>query len=290
MTVSEKIEAGATSPSDERTTLSAYLKERPNLIRIVAVIAFFIFWEFAGREGNELFMSYPSAIIVAAWIITADGTLIEAFRASMVPFAIGMAISIVGGIAFGVVMARVWLFEYIIDPYVNALYAIPRIALVPLITLVAGLQTGGKVTIIVSIAIFPIIINTYAGMKDVRGTLLEIGQAFCASERQIFFKIVLPYALPFIMAGIRLAVGASDHWHGCRRIVHGRNRAGRIDRSIRKCFRNRPAVRTDRFGRNHGCADYPIRSVHRIPIIEMARARARTQRAVATSQSRPPTP
>ena len=191
----------------ERTTMSAYFKARPNLIRIIAVTAFFIFWEFAGRQGNELFMSYPSAIMVAAWVITLEGTLIEAFIASMVPFAIGMAISIVGGIAFGVIMARIWLFEYIIDPYVNALYAIPRLALVPLITLIAGLGLGGKTTIIVSIAIFPIIINTYAGMKDVRGSLLEIGQVFGASERQIFFKIVLPYAIPFIMAGIRLAVG-----------------------------------------------------------------------------------
>jgi len=191
----------------EPTTMSAYFKARPNLIRIIAVTAFFIFWEFAGRQGNELFMSYPSAIMVAAWVITLEGTLIEAFIASMVPFAIGMAISIVGGIAFGVIMARIWLFEYIIDPYVNALYAIPRLALVPLITLIAGLGLGGKTTIIVSIAIFPIIINTYAGMKDVRGSLLEIGQVFGASERQIFFKIVLPYAIPFIMAGIRLAVG-----------------------------------------------------------------------------------
>ena len=191
----------------EPTTMSAYFKARPNLIRIIAVTAFLIFWEFAGRQGNELFMSYPSAIIIAAWVITAEGTLIEAFIASMVPFAIGMAISIVGGIAFGVIMARIWLFEYIIDPYVNALYAIPRLALVPLITLIAGLGLGGKTTIIVSIAIFPIIINTYAGMKDVRGSLLEIGQVFGASERQIFFKIVLPYAIPFIMAGIRLAVG-----------------------------------------------------------------------------------
>ena len=175
MAVEERVPPATDAPAAEAATGWARLKERPNLIRVVAVILFFIFWEFAGREGNELFMSYPSAIVRAAWIITADGTLIEAFRASMVPFAIGMAISIVGGIAFGVVMARVWLFEYIVDPYVNALYAIPRIALVPLITLVAGLQLGGKITIIVSIAIFPVIINTYAGMKDVRGSLLEIG-------------------------------------------------------------------------------------------------------------------
>lgn len=104
-------------------------------------------------------------------------------------------------------MGRYWLFEYATDPYVNALYAIPRVALVPLITLAAGLQVGGKVTIIASIAMFPIIINTYAGIKDVRGRMIEIGQAFGATERQIFYKIMLPAAVPFIMAGIRLAVG-----------------------------------------------------------------------------------
>ncbi|MDA0260839.1 MAG: ABC transporter permease [Proteobacteria bacterium] len=205
--MSEKTAAVAKPGFAESVTISGYLKERPNLMRVSAVIVFFIFWEFTGRDANELFMSYPSAILKAAWIITVDGSLAEALQASLVPFAIGMTISIVGGIIFGVIMARVWLFEYIIDPYVNALYAIPRLALVPLITLAAGLQMGGKVTIIVSLAIFPIIINTYAGMKDVRGSVLEIGNAFCASERQIFFKIVLPYAIPFIMAGIRLSIG-----------------------------------------------------------------------------------
>jgi ABC-type nitrate/sulfonate/bicarbonate transport system permease component len=78
---------------------------------------------------------------------------------------------------------------------------------VPLIILWAGLGVVGKVVILVSIAIFPVIINTYAGIKDVRGSLLEIGAAYSATKTQIFFKIILPAAVPFIMAGIRLAVG-----------------------------------------------------------------------------------
>ncbi|MBM3602138.1 MAG: ABC transporter permease [Alphaproteobacteria bacterium] len=125
----------------------------------------------------------------------------------MIPFLIGLAISIVGGIAIGVLIAQFWLIEYILDPFINALYAIPRVALVPLIILWAGLATAGKVTILVSIAIFPVIINTYSGIKDVRGSLIEIGRAYGATERQIFFKIVLPAAIPYVMAGIRLAVG-----------------------------------------------------------------------------------
>jgi len=185
----------------------AWLRERPNIIRATAVIVFLIYWEIVGRGMNPLFMTYPSAIFRAAAQITASGELIGAFVASMVPFLIGLLVSIVGGIFIGALMAQFWFLEYVLDPFVNALYAVPRIALVPLIILWAGLEVTGKVVILVSIAIFPVIINTYAGMKDVRGALLEIGKAYGATERQLFFKIVLPASVPFIMSGIRLSVG-----------------------------------------------------------------------------------
>ena len=187
--------------------ISDWLKSHPNLLRAGAVAAFFVFWEYAARGMSPLFMSYPSAIFRAAWDITASGALPNAFAASMVPFTIGLAISVVGGIALGIVLAQFWFLEYLLDPFINALYAIPRIALVPLIILWVGLEEAGKITIIVSIAIFPVIINTYSGIKDVRGSLLEIGRAYGATERQIFMKIVLPAAVPYIMAGVRLAVG-----------------------------------------------------------------------------------
>jgi len=184
-----------------------WLKNHPNVIRAVAVAIFFVIWEVAGRDVSPLFLSPPSRIFSAAWTITISGELPKAFLDSMIPFLIGLAISIVGGIAIGVLIAQFWLIEYILDPFINALYAIPRVALVPLIILWAGLATAGKVTILVSIAIFPVIINTYSGIKDVRGSLIEIGRAYGATERQIFFKIVLPAAIPYVMAGIRLAVG-----------------------------------------------------------------------------------
>jgi len=185
----------------------AWLKSHPNVVRACAVVAFFAFCEYVGRGMSPLFMTYPSAIFHAAWSITASGVLPKAFATSMTPFAIGLGISIVGGVALGILLAQFWLLEYLLDPFVNALYAIPRIALVPLIILWAGLDILGKVSIIVSIAIFPVIINTYSGIKDVRGGLLEIGRAYGATELQIFTKIVLPSALPYIMAGIRLSVG-----------------------------------------------------------------------------------
>jgi NitT/TauT family transport system permease protein len=184
-----------------------WLKLHPNLIRIVSVVLFFAWWEYAGRDANPLFMTYPSAIFKAAWILTQSGELPQAILASMVPFLIGLTLSIVGGIVIGIVIGQVWLLEYILDPFLNALYAVPRVALIPLIILWAGLETTGKVVIITSIAIFPVIVNTYSGIKDVRGSLIEIGRAYGASELQIFAKIILPASVPYIMAGIRLAVG-----------------------------------------------------------------------------------
>lgn len=180
---------------------------RPNVVRLISVAVFFAAWEYWGRRMNPVFMVPPSAVFAAAIDMIRDGTLLTAIKQSLLPFSVGLVITIIGGIAIGIVMAQWPLLEYILDPFVNALYAIPRIALVPLIILWVGLEFGGKVTILVSVAIFPVIVNTYAGIKDVRGSMLEIGRAYGATPMQIFFKIVLPAAVPFIMAGIRLSVG-----------------------------------------------------------------------------------
>jgi NitT/TauT family transport system permease protein len=181
--------------------------DRPNVIRTLSVLVFLGVWEYFGLKVDPLFLAAPSAIVDAGAALVRSGELWHAFVATFYPFALGMAITIVGGIVIGVAMAQWPLLEYILDPFINALYAIPRIALVPLIMLWAGLAIGGKVVILVSIAIFPVIINTFSGIRDVRGSMLEVGRAYGATKSQIFFKIVLPAAIPFVMTGIRLAVG-----------------------------------------------------------------------------------
>jgi len=176
-------------------------------IRTASVAVFFVIWEYYGRRMDPIFMAPPSAIFGAAVTLIQSGALEKAMVQTLWPFAVGMALTVVVGILLGIVMAQWRTFEYVLDPFINALYAIPRIALVPLIILWAGLEFAGKVTILVSVAIFPITVNTYAGIRDVRGSMLEIGRAYGATEWQIFWKIVLPAAVPFIMAGVRLAVG-----------------------------------------------------------------------------------
>ncbi len=179
----------------------------PNAIRIASVVVFFGIWEYFGRQMDPIFMAPPSAIFRAAIELIGNGALKKGMIQSLWPFSVGMVLTIVIGIAVGIAIAQWRIVEYILDPFINALYAVPRIAMVPLIILWAGLGFAGKVTILVSVAVFPIIVNTYSGIRDVRGSMLEIGRAYGATESQIFFKIILPAALPFIMAGVRLSVG-----------------------------------------------------------------------------------
>ena len=179
----------------------------PNAIRTASVAVFFVIWEYYGRRMDPIFMAPPSAIFDAFLQLVQSGALRKAMIQTLWPFSVGMALTVIVGILLGILIAQWRTMEYILDPFINALYAIPRIALVPLIILWAGLEFVGKVTILVSVAIFPITVNTYAGIRDVRGSMLEIGRAYGATEWQIFSKIIMPAAIPFIMAGVRLAVG-----------------------------------------------------------------------------------
>lgn len=197
----------ARSPKTKLRNSRSRMAVPPNLIRAVSVIVFLIAWEILSWNVNPLFLAGPIEIGYATIELIKSGELQRELLQTLYPFAIGMAITIVGGIALGIAMAQWRTFEYIVDPFVNAFYAIPRIALVPLIILWAGLEVSGKVAILVSVAIFPVIISTFSGIRDVRGSMLEIGHAYGATKAQTFYKIVLPATVPFIMTGIRLAVG-----------------------------------------------------------------------------------
>jgi ABC-type nitrate/sulfonate/bicarbonate transport system permease component len=190
-----------------RMSLAELFTAYPNLVRAISLTVFLCVWEFVGRRMDPIFMTYPLAIFKATIGLVASGELLRGLMQSFVPFAIGMVISIVGGVTIGLAMGISRIFEYAVDPYVNALNAIPRVALVPLVILWCGLGVFAKIVIIVSVAIFPIIINTYSGVRDVRGVLLDVGNAYSATRWQTLRWIILPSALPFVMAGIRLGLG-----------------------------------------------------------------------------------
>lgn len=177
------------------------------MIKLVTLVVVLGLWEVLAMNANPLLVARPSAVAVEAWRMFASGELLNAFIDSASSFAIGFAISLVLGVLIGVLMGANRLIEKILDPYINALYAMPIVALIPLLMLWVGIGFQAKVVIVVLFAIFPIIINTTVGVKNVDRHYLDIGIAFNATRGAIFWKIVAPYALPFVASGIRLAVG-----------------------------------------------------------------------------------
>lgn len=177
------------------------------MITAASVAVLLIVWEIFGRRINPVFGSYPSAIAEAFWELVVTGQLWSALYESLRPFVIGYALAIVVGVPLGLFIGGFRAAEAALGLYITAGYAMPLVALVPLLILWLGLGFAVKVAVIFLMSLFPICINTWLGVTAVPKTLIEVGKSFVASDTVILRRIILPATLPYIMAGIRLAVG-----------------------------------------------------------------------------------
>jgi ABC-type nitrate/sulfonate/bicarbonate transport system permease component len=182
-------------------------KNRDWIVRLASIVFVLALWEFVGRRINPLFMSYPTAIATAAVSMIASGELAVALLSSLRTLVIGFALASVAGITIGLLIGRYRLVDAASDWMVNALYATPLIALIPLVVLWFGLGDAAKLFIVTLMAVFPILINTSAGVRNVPRALIDVSTAFDANERQVFTKIILPASLPYMMTGLRLGIG-----------------------------------------------------------------------------------
>jgi ABC-type nitrate/sulfonate/bicarbonate transport system permease component len=177
------------------------------LIRLASLTVVLAAWQWFGAEINPALFTTPSAVAHAAVGMIASGELWTYLWPSLVVLAIGLILASLVGVALGLLLARYWVIDVAFGVYITFLYSIPTVALVPLIVLWAGYETTAKVIILFLFAFFPMAINTYQGVKNVDPRLIEVGRSFRCSERQLWTNIVLPGALPFILTGLRLAVG-----------------------------------------------------------------------------------
>jgi sulfonate transport system permease protein len=196
--------ARAERAAGERRTRRAIL----NLaIRVVSVATFLALWELAGRGIDPVLFTTPSAVAVAAVDMIRSGELWTYLYPSLVVLLYGFSLAVVFGIAIGLLLARYWVLDVALSVYITFLYSIPSVALVPLIVLWAGYEQTAKVIILFMFAFFPMVINTYQGVKAVDPKLVEVGRAFRCNEAQLWSNIVIPASLPFIVTGLRLALG-----------------------------------------------------------------------------------
>src|ERR1700722_5564269 len=176
-------------------------------VRVVSIVCVLIAWEIVGRRINPLFMSYPTAIARASVAMIADGELLKALITSLRTLMVGFLTASVIGITMGLLIGRYRVVDAATDWLVTALYATPLIAVIPLVILWFGLGDKAKFFIVTILAVFPVLINTAAGVRNVPSQLIDVGAAFAANERQVFLKIIFPAVLPYIMTGLRLGVG-----------------------------------------------------------------------------------
>ena len=191
--------------------MTHWQKTYPNWVSVASILCLLAIWELICQSGvvSSLFLPAPSSIIKALLEMIADGEIGVSLAASLYRILAGFFIGSLVGLAVGLVTGTSALMDKIGTPIVNAIYPIPKIALLPLFILWLGIGELSKVTIIALGVFFPVAMNTYSGVKNVDTLLLKVAASFNASWWMTMKSVVLPNALPMIFAGLRLAAGTS---------------------------------------------------------------------------------
>jgi NitT/TauT family transport system permease protein len=176
---------------------------------VVGILSFFTAWELATRLEilNPFYFPPFSAIILKGYELFADGSIWEHMVFSLTNFAVGFVVSVVLGVLLGIPMGWYKNVCKTFDPLLSGIYATPLIALLPLIIMMFGLGPISKIIMTILAAVFPILINTMVGIANTDHRLITMARAFGAKDNQIFRKVSLPGSLPFIVAGMRVALG-----------------------------------------------------------------------------------
>jgi len=187
-----------------------YLNQEKKILGTASVTLFLLLWELVGNTLqliNPMFMSAPSLIWKAAFEMFSSGEIYNDLYISGIELAGGYLLSAVVAVPFGIAIGWYKKVAYIFDPFVNAMNATPRVALLPLVIIWLGIGILSKVGIIFLGAVFPILINARDGVKTTPLNLLTAARSFGASEWMLFKTVVLPSTVPFILTGLRLGLG-----------------------------------------------------------------------------------
>ena len=175
----------------------------------LTAVAFLLAWEIVGRLSNPMFMAPASAVLLEFYVGLTEprARLWNGFLQTLSVLVPGFLISCALGVVIGVLMGRInWVYRAL-DPFVTVFYNTPRVSLVPILMLWLGIGDLLKIVVVILAAVFPIVVNTLAGVRNVSSSLTEPARSMGARETQILWKIIVPASLPFIIAGLKLGLG-----------------------------------------------------------------------------------
>ncbi len=191
---------------------SIWQRFEPTILGTGSIVALLIAWELLPlfitiAPGTKLFFTTPSQIAGTMWSMFATGAIWKPLGVSASGFALGLGLAILVGLPLGVLVGRSRTLNAMLDPFITAFNATPRLVFLPLLMLWLGLGLWSKVVVVFIGALFPILINTYEGVRNADKTLINVVRSFGAGEWDIARLVVLPNSLPYIVAGLRLAIG-----------------------------------------------------------------------------------
>jgi ABC-type nitrate/sulfonate/bicarbonate transport system permease component len=202
----------AASPGSDAPRKSVWRRFEPTILGTGTIVLLLLVWQFLPdfvpmKAGTKLFFTVPSHIAGTLWDMFATGSIWKPLGVSASAFAIGLLLAIVVGLPLGVLLGRSATLNAMIDPFITAFNATPRLVFLPLLMLWFGIGIWSKVAVVFLGALFPLLINTYEGVRNADKLLINVVRSFGAGEWDIARLVVVPNSLPFIIVGLRLAIG-----------------------------------------------------------------------------------
>jgi len=206
------VRIGAVADTAAALRKNLWQRIEPTALGAGTIVLLLVVWQvwpdiFPLKPGTKLFFAVPSQIAGTLWNMFATGSIWTPLRVSASAFALGLALAIAAGLPLGVLIGRSATLNAMIDPFITAFNATPRLVFLPLLMLWFGIGIWSKIAVVFIGALFPLLINTQEGVRNADKLLINVVRSFGASEWDIARLVVMPNALPFIIVGLRLAIG-----------------------------------------------------------------------------------
>jgi NitT/TauT family transport system permease protein len=180
---------------------------RRNLPVWLSVLAGLVLWEVAGRLTSPAFLVPLSETLVRLWQLTVHGQFLTQLLDSAELFCTGFILALIVGAPLGLLFARVRVLRVGVEPYIMILYATPMVALIPFILSLMGFGFAPKVLVVFLFTVFPVLYNTVEGARSIKPEMIEVAKSFRSGEWALWREVMLPYTLPYMMTGVRQAIG-----------------------------------------------------------------------------------
>jgi ABC-type nitrate/sulfonate/bicarbonate transport system permease component len=177
------------------------------LLPVAVAVVFLSAWEILGRLSDPILFAPPSQVYLAFVDLVKSGQMQSALAVTLNTLLVGFTVSAVIGIALGVLLGRRETLRRLVEPYLDAIYATPRVVIVPLVIVWFGIGYSGRLFIVFIGTVIPIIVNTAIGVRYARPDLVEVAASLGIKERQLIRHVIIPGAIPFIIAGLRIGAG-----------------------------------------------------------------------------------